>query len=302
VNTLSKVRSRRDGFTLIELLVVIAIIAILIGLLLPAVQKVREAAARMKCSNNLKQIGLACHSYQDSNGALPAGWVTKANGPYPSPGWNWQYMILPYLEQGNLYTAINADLATPTGPPATPATGAAYLNIVPGYVCPSDGSVPTNPNFNAYPKTNYLCNRWVFGPDGSSNPTKLAIQTIQDGSSNTIFVGEREMTFNIGGSALIRHSNTSASFEARFGPKMNPRPAAGTVFNTGSNERLAYTSLHTGGCNFVFGDGAVRFIQNSIDCDPANSYLNFPTLSSTATNFTGAKLELPNDGQVVSIP
>jgi len=290
--------SRRSrGFTLIELLVVIAIIAILIGLLLPAVQKVREAAARMKCSNNLKQMGIALHMYNDSYNRLPSGWVTSSAAA-PNPGWSWSLLLLPYLEQGNLFNTINPNVATPGGPPAVNAT---LLTVVPVYICPSDAnSSATNPNFGSYGKTNYVCNRWVLGPDGNSLPTNISVQTIQDGSSNTILVGEREMTFNVAGSAFIRHNNSSCSFEARVGRGLNPRPPAGSVYNTGSEQRLAYSSNHTGGCVFLFGDGSVRFLSNSIDSDPNDAYTNFPGVNSL--NFTLQRLQLPNDGLPVALP
>ena len=103
-------RTGRTAFTLIELLVVIAIIAILIGLLLPAVQKVREAAARLKCQNNLKQIGLGMHNYESANGKFPPGFTSKAanvDGDGLGSGWGWAAYLLPQMEQDNLYRQIN---------------------------------------------------------------------------------------------------------------------------------------------------------------------------------------------------
>jgi prepilin-type N-terminal cleavage/methylation domain-containing protein/prepilin-type processing-associated H-X9-DG protein len=221
--------SPRRGFTLIELLVVIAIIAILIGLLLPAVQKVREAAARAKCSNNIKQIALACHTYADSTGGLPPACImpTYDEAPYSNNiGPNWAILILPFVEQGNLYnqfaTSINMHLAGPT-------TDAGWKGIraysVPSYLCPTDsynqsdytshpnGSIANVPNWK---RGNYGANvgpshqlnlhqnqaapvngPWNYcgrGPFtmivGTYRRVGLGIQGIPDGSSNTILINE----------------------------------------------------------------------------------------------------------------
>jgi prepilin-type N-terminal cleavage/methylation domain-containing protein/prepilin-type processing-associated H-X9-DG protein len=297
----------RRGFTLIELLVVIAIIAILIGLLVPAVQKVREAAARTQCQNNLKQLGLAMHMYQDTYKKLPAGWVVST-AAQPSPGWTWSLVILPYIEQAPLYNNIAPDVTTPGGP-AGGTTSALLQTSVPVYQCPSDGTGPiVTATYNggiAWGKNNYVCNRWVLGPDDHNppRPTRMAVQTILDGSSNTILIGERDQTINVGAVEFVRAS-TTASFEGRIGRGLSPQPPAGTVWNTGQDQRLAYSSLHTGGCNFAFADGSVHFIGSSMDCDPNDNWTNFATGAQPADwiNYTGQRLQNPNDGLPVTIP
>src|SRR5262245_41599194 len=126
----------RRGFTLIELLVVIAIIAVLIGLLLPAVQKVREAANRMSCSNNLKQIGLALHSYHDSNNSFPAGgWGTAAASKGVAQ-LGWTVFILPYIEQQNEYQKFTLTAGTPYTNANNLAQGLVKIGT---YLCPSQG-------------------------------------------------------------------------------------------------------------------------------------------------------------------
>jgi prepilin-type N-terminal cleavage/methylation domain-containing protein/prepilin-type processing-associated H-X9-DG protein len=197
-------RKRSWAFTLIELLVVIAIIAILIGLLLPAVQKIREAAARMKCTNNLKQMGLAFHNFHDSFGAFPSGGrvyydarllVGGNPASFPDQYWGWGYQILNYVEQDNLFK--------------TTSNAVARGSFVPIYSCPSKRP-PTL--FNGLAMIDYAANGGDTN-ENDPNPTgpisrippppattlsgKISIPTISDGTTNTLLVAEKYVTTSL---------------------------------------------------------------------------------------------------------
>ena len=264
----------RKGFTLIELLVVIAIIAILIGLLLPAVQKVREAAARTQCQNNLKQIGLALHNFHDNRQRFPV-----ANTPAFGSAFT---QVLPYLEQENLEKNYDYN-STPTA-----ATNDAVTSqTVKVYRCPSMVPPPSATAGEAAWSSYVACigntHAW-FNPNGSNgiivrreaNPRGVALTAIPDGTSNTIAVGESnyrlpDYVWSSGPKAGQLRGGLASWPWGYPGYSMASTNLPMNVHADVSHhpsviDRLqAFRSDHSGGGNFLFGDGSVRFIQETID-------------------------------------
>lgn len=275
--------SRRTAFTLIELLVVIAIMGVLTALLLPAVQKVREAANRMSCTNNLKQIGLALHNFHDANGRLPPGYA--ASGPYvdgatdTTPGWSWAAYALPYLEQQGLSGQIEF-----TQPAQDQSAGQSLLRI---FLCPSDMPSKTpfvvpdafgDPVAKAAPCSYAAC----CGGDASdtAGPNGLGIfyrnsQThfadILDGLSNTIMVGERSWATSEGVWAAAYNDGTIQRGPRNVCPGNATYLASALVLahchlintRTDTDGGLDdFSSQHVGGANFVFADGSIRFLRD----------------------------------------
>jgi prepilin-type N-terminal cleavage/methylation domain-containing protein/prepilin-type processing-associated H-X9-DG protein len=281
-------KTNRKAFTLIELLVVIAIIGILIGLLLPAVQKVRGAAARLQCMNNLKQIGLAGHNFHDTQTSLPPGYAASVSyvdgATDTSPGWGWAAFLLPYIEQDNLANAISFNL-----PIEHPANATAVQSMLKIYLCPSDQAPNTafmvsdafgQPIALAAPSSYAAC---VGGDESdTAGPVGLGIfyrnshtrlTDIRDGTSQTILVGERAWS-----NAQGIWAGAIANGVLARGPR-NPNPGNGAASYPAATLVLAhshlnnaktdtdgglddFSSFHTGGSNFVFADGSVHFIRS----------------------------------------
>jgi len=265
---------RRPAFTLIELLVVIAIIAILIGLLLPAVQKIREAANRMKCTNNIKQMSLGTINCADTNqGLLPpsVGLYPGDGGQAPNVGNGGMYLhILPYIEQDNLY---KASLATPdpdgrngSNPTYSQWTSPIQNASVKTYICPSDPTIANAwlPAHSSYGHNGHIFRhsyKWGLAP--SSFPASLG-----DGTSNTIFFTEKLARCNSGD----RVENFWPDWgPVLFSPDLGQPQGAGSVpqFSVPGNNPAQCSgsrpsSKHTGGIVTGLGDGSVRTVSRSV--------------------------------------
>lgn len=276
-------RSTR-AFTLIELLVVIAIIAVLIGLLLPAVQRVREAAARTQCQNNLKQIGLALHNYHDRTGFLPPGYAALVNPDNSDrgPGWGWAAHLLPDVEQENLFRSLRLDLDI-----SDPANAAGRVQLLKLFRCPSDEAVhpfdvlsQTNVFVTRVAQANYVAmygHGEIEDDPGNGNGmffrnSRIRMTDVKDGLSNTTAISERSNNLAI---ATWTGSVTGgATHPRRPGPHVDGpqglvlgHTGEGAGIHTPNSRDLHVTdfnSRHPQGVNVLFGDGSVRLINENI--------------------------------------
>jgi len=276
-----KYQKHNRGFTLVELLVVIAIIGVLVALLLPAVQAAREAARRSSCSNKMKQIGLAMHNYHDNYLRMPISYGTCAG----AKRWGWIPMILPFVEEENIYNDLNFSQASWQG------NNLQYLKQVhDGFVCPSNplsDEIRQEENFGAgfeisqtdysacigdYVNSSGVGQTPAFGNVGCGNEVRGVIgrwgksakfRDITDGTANTFLVGE-----GVGAMCITQNWGTQAFGTTSHPPNFMNRSLQDNLPTPGNprwDESIGFRSYHPGGCQFTLSDASVKFISETID-------------------------------------
>ncbi len=279
--------NERRGLTLIELLVSLAIIAVLMGLLLPAIQKVRDSAARAQCANQLHQMGLACHAWHDARGTFPPGYSAwPSTDPLTTrPGWGWAAFLLPYLEQEDLFAQI--DFRCPIEAPSNTARE----TVVRVYLCPADAGIPdTFPITDEFGREVALAAPVSYAAcygsgelDEVPGPKEgvfyrnsgVRLTDVTDGTATTLLIGDRAWSHAMapwagavcrgivrGGPANPWRANPEAAYPAPNFPCVQGNRINAAEDTDGSLDE--FFGNHTGGINALFADGGVRFLSQEI--------------------------------------
>jgi prepilin-type processing-associated H-X9-DG protein/prepilin-type N-terminal cleavage/methylation domain-containing protein len=293
---------RRFGYTLAEILVVTAIIGVLIGILLPAVQKARDAAARTKCANNLHQLVIAAHQYHDNSRSLPAG-MRYQNGKDSFQLMSWLTQLLPYLERQDLWSsAVDSYKSSPN--PIEPSPHADLSTVVNAFVCPSDPrALDVQIAQRQQIPVALTCYLGVEGRDLDSLDGVLFVDSsvrmtdIRDGTSCTLLAGERPASadYQFGwwyagaGQGFTGSADMVLGVEEQDIVPYSSVPCLPGVYKYGPGavtnqcDMFHFWSLHTGGANFAFADGSVRFL----------SYSAAPLMPALASRAGGEAVEAP---------
>jgi len=309
-------QSKRRAFTLVELLVVIAIIGVLVALLLPAVQAAREAARRMQCTNNLKQLGLAAHNYHSALGCFPPGFMVVGTSGTTPGGWAWGVFLMPFIEQSPLRDKLSPTKYTLEQVVNDPTLVLMLQTDLSVFRCPSSLIGPLRTHLGApNPKVasaNYTCCRGFYSFTGTTHLTKrnngvfygesaTRIQDVTDGTSNTFALGER--------TSFGDDLNNDARWPSWCGPggggAMNTVSSA-VAQNVNSTSQAAFSSQHPGGAVFCFVDGSARFVAETIRSNNAGlatgntgDPAQFLTAAAQGLVGTYQLLGVINDGQPI---